>query len=447
MFKRKIIQSLQKWSSQPKRKPLIIRGARQVGKTSVVSMFADEFDQFIYLNLEKREDKNLFERGLPVNDIYQAVLLKANKRHVQNKTLLFIDEIQNSPEAVASLRYFYEDLSDLHVIAAGSLLEVRISEKDINFPVGRVEFLYMYPLSFQEYLTAIKEDQSAELLHEIPFKEYALETLVHHFHKYVLLGGMPEVIEHYSLTKDIASLGPIYHSLMTTYQEDAEKYTKGNKKIIRHCIETAPLEAGSRIRFEGFGESNYKSRDISQSLRALEQAMLLYLIYPTTSLEVPPRRDFKKSPRLQFLDTGLINFTARLQHNYYSFHDLHGFYRGILAEHIVGQELLACSQYNEKPFFWVREKKQSVAEVDYLVQYKRFLIPVEVKSGKAGRLRSLHQFIDRCSHAYAVRLYAGPFLLSKETTLSGKSFFLLNLPYFLASKLPDYLDWMMEKTA
>lgn len=216
-------------------------------------------------------------------------------------------------------------------------------------------------------------------------------------------------------------------------------------RVIRHAIESSPTEAGQRIKFQGFGNSNYKSREMGEALRVLERAMLVYLLYPSTVTQPPVRPDLKKSPRLQFLDTGLINFGAGLQDYFFKMENLHSFYRGLIAEHIVGQELIALdNKTSRKPSFWTREKKQSSAEVDFVVPFKHHIIPVEVKSGKTGALRSLHQFMIRAEHPFAVRLYAGSIEKTQASTPNGKSYVLLNLPYFLAGKLYDYIDWLIQ---
>lgn len=217
-------------------------------------------------------------------------------------------------------------------------------------------------------------------------------------------------------------------------------------QVIRHAIASAPLEAGRRIKFHGFGNSNYRSREMGEALRTLERAMLIYLLYPSTVTEPPIRPDLRKSPKLQFLDTGLINYFAGLQKFFFKMEDLHSFYQGILAEHIVGQELLAVDmRTSRKPSFWVREKKQSNAEVDYIIQSGQYLIPVEVKAGKTGSLRSLHQFVERSVHPFAVRLNARPVEKVNAVTPPGKQYVLLSLPYFLSAKLRNYIEWMMEK--
>jgi len=430
------------------RKPLILRGARQVGKTVAVKMFADRFDKFIYLNLDLPADANLFQRKLNIKDLYQAILLRQQIATTEGKTLLFLDEIQNCPDAVDSLRYFYEDLPHVFVIAAGSLLEIALHEKHIGFPVGRVEHVFMYPLSFREFLVAIDDKAALAAYDTLPVQAYACPTLFENFHRYTLIGGMPEVLAKYVEKHEIAALKPIYDSLATSYLDDAAKYARNASMaaILRHCIESAPLVAGQRIKFAGFGSSNYGSREVGEALRTLHRAMLIHLLYPCTAVEIPIMPDLRKSPRLQFLDTGLLNYFAGLQEEFFKHDDLQAIYKGMLAEHIVGQEFI-CLEPNsrKKPCFWVRDKTQSQAQVDFVVQHGSHVIPVEVKAGSEGRLRSLHEFMDRVPHGYAVRLYAGPLDLHPVKTSTGKSFHLLNMPYFLSALIHEYIDWMIQQ--
>jgi len=446
MFKREILRRLGDWKNKPDRKPLILRGARQVGKTTAVELFSAAYDQFIPLNLEKPEEAKLFARSLPAADLLQAIRFSKGLPSIQGRTLLFLDEVQNSPEAVSSLRYFYEDLPKLHVIAAGSLLEIALTQKQIGVPVGRVEYAMMSPLSFREFLEATGETQALEALDVIPAPVFALPRLMDLFHRYALVGGMPEIVAHYAGNRDAVALAPLYRSLWTSFLDDIPKYARNEtmKRVIRHCLEAAPLEAGERIKFAGFGKSNYRSREAGESLRTLEQAMLLHLLAPTTSTEIPLIPDRRKSPKLLFLDIGLINFTAGIQGHYFEYPDLYSFYRGRIAEMIVGQELIAADLEQHKPVFWVREKRQAPAEVDFVLQHGSLAVPIEVKAGAKGTLKSLHQFINRCPHGFAVRLYAGPLEIVRTKTPEGKAFSLLNLPYCLAGKLRAYIRWMIE---
>lgn len=447
MFSRSILKELEVWSKSDLHKPILLRGARQVGKTSIIELFGQQFDTFIQLNLERPQDIQHFQRSLSLQDIWQSILLSKNTS-LHGKTLLFIDEIQHSPEAIALLRYFYEDMPELYVIAAGSLLEVVLEKYQLSFPVGRIEYKQLYPMTFQEYLNAMRETQVLEVMKKIPLPSYAHNILLQHFHRYTLLGGMPEVIANYRNNQDIVSLNPMYQNLLRSYLEDVSKYARNRtlSQVLRHCIESLPFEMGTRIKFQGFGNSNYRSREVGEALRTLERAMLIYLIYPTSSTLPPIRPNLKKSPRLQFLDTGLLNYVVGLQQYYLEFNDLHAFYKGKIAEHIVGQELLALQDNPiSRPCFWARDKNQSSAEVDFIIQHQTDLIPIEVKAGTSGTLRSLHQFMNQAPHPYAIRLYAGPLQLGEAHTPQGKGFQLLNLPYFLSGQLFQYMDWMKEQ--
>jgi len=446
MFQRSILNGLVEWSERPHRKPLILRGARQVGKTTAVSMLAEDFDQYIYLNLELKEDRQLFEQGYAVSELFEAICFVKNKDPQKNRTLLFIDEIQSSPEAVASLRYFFEELAHLYVIAAGSLLESLLG-RHISFPVGRVEYLRMHPLTFEEFLGATGETQAVAMLHRTPLPDFAHDKLLKLFHRYTLIGGMPEIVQRYAESKNLAQLKTIYESLITAYLDDVEKYADKDSKteVIRHVIQSAFHEAGSRIKMAGFGQSNYGSKEISEAIAILEKALLLRRIYPTTSTQLPLTPNFKKSPKLQLLDTGLVNFFSGIQTEVFGSTDLNALYGGRIIEHLVGQELLASHDSMQfTPHFWVREKAQSNAEVDFVLAHGNKIIPIEVKSGATGRLRSLHLFMDQVEHGYAVRLYAGKLSIEDVTTLEGKTYKLLNLPYFLAGRLEGYLEWFVK---
>lgn len=443
MFDRELLSDLKKWQNQPSRKPLVIRGARQVGKTTVVNQFSKGFGQYIYLNLELPEDRQPFEQFTNVETLIQAVFFLKNKSLSQRKqTLLFIDEIQAAPDAINLLRYFYEQAPDIYVIAAGSMLET-LFDKSVSFPVGRVEYKVLRPVSFPEFLSAMKETAALEQLRQVPVAPFAHQKLLSLFHTYALIGGMPEAVQHYSTNKDLSSLSPIYDSLLTSYMDDAEKYARSETQmqLIRHAIRASFAQAGKRIKFQGFGNSNYGSREMGEALRALQKALLLYLVYPETGFTLPLLPDLKKSPRLHVLDTGLMNYFAGIQREILSTDDLSKVYQGTMIEHLVGQELLAFQhQAMSALHFWTREKKTSVAEVDYVFPFEDKLVPIEVKSGKEGSLRSLHLFMDEAPHNIALRFYAGEFSATKGTTPEGKAYTLLNLPYYATSQIERYLS-------
>lgn len=440
MIKRKSLANLLIWRALKDRKPLLIRGARQVGKTTLVREFGKSFSNYIELNLERPEEARVFD--LETTDkILNAVFLLKNISLKSGSTLLFIDEIQESPKAISHLRYFLEDRPDIFVIGAGSLLEFALS-KIPSFPVGRVDYLYLHPLNFEEFLEGLGQKVALDALRTIPVPEFAHETLKKLFHDYALIGGMPALVNLYVTDRSVANLSTEYLKLWQAYQDDVEKYSKNEteKRIIRHVIETAPFEL-ERIKFEGFGNSNYRSREVGEALRALDLARIIRLTYPSTSTKPPLIVDLKKRPRLQFLDTGLWNHAIGIQAELIQVSDLDEVHKGRIIQHLVAQEIESCySEISFSTHFWVRQEKESTSEVDILFPFQKFLIPVEVKSGNTGTLRSLHQFMDRCEHGYAIRYYAGPFQIEQTQTPKQTPFTLINLPYYLGTQINAYLE-------
>jgi predicted AAA+ superfamily ATPase len=447
-FKRTVESYLHQWKVSKSRKPLMIRGARQVGKTTLIRTFAKSYQNAIVLNLERKGDLRYFEDFEDVETIVEALFL-ANRipSSAIGKTLLFIDEIQESPKAIQLLRYFYEDIPELHVISAGSLLEFAM-RKVHSFPVGRVEFLYLHPLNFQEYLEAIGEQELSNQLKTVPVKPVAHKLLMDAFHRYAIIGGMPEVVKTDVQQRSLSDLPRVYESIWGTYKNDVEKYTSNDteRKIIKHLMDTSPLYLDERIKFQGFGNSNYKSREVGEAFRTLDDAKIVRLIYPTTDINPPLKSDLKKSPRLQFLDTGLVNYSLGIQAEMLAMQDLNNAYKGAVIPHLVTQELISLQSISaQTPNFWVRDKAQSSAEVDLLYSYQGLIIPIEIKSGSTGSLKSLHQFIDAVDHPYAIRMYAGAFNVEKAITPNKKPYQLMNLPYYAGTSLPQYIEWFVKQ--
>ncbi|MDX9811691.1 MAG: AAA family ATPase [Bacteroidales bacterium] len=442
MFRRDILQELKKWAGKSNRKPLVLRGARQVGKTTAIEMFSKDFDQYIYLNLEKASDRQIFEKDYPFSDLLSSMFIFAGKKRAGGRTLIFIDEIQNSPRAVALLRYFFEEANDLYVITAGSLLE-SIMDKRISFPVGRIEYMAMRPCSFREFLFATGNNQLIEMLEKPDVPGFLHSQLLSWFKKYATIGGMPEVVNLYAQNYDITSLGVVFDSLIQSYSDDVDKYAASSAQVhyIQHVIANIFREGGTKVTFGKFGNSDYRSREMSEAFRVVEKTMLIKLIYPCTSAKMPVKQNPGRKPRLHVVDTGLINHSLKIMGELVFNEDIRETHQGIIAEHIVGQELLATSfSISNDLYFWTREKADSSAEVDYILPYKNKLIPIEVKSGSIGKLRSLHQFMEIASHSIAVRVYQGEYLVQKARTISGKEFTLLNLPFYLVHRIGQELD-------
>ncbi len=447
-FKRHITTHLQQWKAKPNRKPLILRGARQVGKTTLINHFAKTYDHCITLNLEREKHLSYFKNHSDARTLVDALFVLHNiASHQKQNTLLFIDEIQESPKAIALLRYFYEDVPELHVIAAGSLLE-QVMAQVKSFPVGRVTYLYLHPLNFLEYVEAKKQDVALREIHKVPLQEHAHEALLQLFNEYAIIGGMPEVVSIYLQTQSLADLPSVYESIWSTYKSDIEKYAsnKTEARVIRHIMATAHLYVDQRIKFENFGKSNYRSREVGEAMRNLNDARIIQLIYPTTDTVPPIRPNRKKSPRLQFLDTGLVNHELKLQGDLLAMGDLNTAYKGAIIPHLITQELISLNTltYNT-PHFWVREKAQSSSEVDIVLPFKDKIIPIEIKSGKEGKLKSLHQFMERVDHVYAIRMYGGKFTIEQHQTPMGKKpYLLMNLPYYMGTKINEYIAYLIN---
>ena len=443
VFERNVLITLEQWAAKTNHKPLILRGSRQVGKTTLVDSFSKQFENYLYLNFEKSPSAiSLFEKEREMDDVVSEIFLFCNKEKKRGKTLLFIDEIQNSKMAITKLRYFYEaKIPDLYVIAAGSLLETMLN-KHISFPVGRVEYLAVRPCVFNEFLRAIGETQLEKALLTCKIPEALHRKTMDLFNKFTLIGGMPEVVADYAENKNFLGLNTIYESLLTSYRDDVEKYARNEtmSQTIRYILQSGWKYAAERVTLSGFAGSSYKSREMGEAFHTLEKTFVLELCHPTTDTLVPITKDLKRSPKLLWLDCGLVNYAARVQKEVFGAMDIVDAWRGKIAEQMVAQELLALdSRVSARRDFWVRKNRDSQAEVDFVLQFDNKVIPIEVKSGHNAKLRSLHLFMDEAPHHIAVRVWSQPFSIDKVTTYQGKNFNLINLPFYYVGRLEEIL--------
>ena len=441
MIHRKALAFLRQWKEREDRKPLVLRGARQVGKTTLVKEFAKEYDVFLHLNLEKDADRNLFELYDDVKELIKAIFLHKSQRN-KGSVLLFIDEIQFSKKAVAILRYFYEEANDIHVISAGSLLETVIDVRTISFPVGRVEYLPVRPCSFLEFLNGTGNEFDVDLIENLSVTPVH-DRVIKLFRDYTLIGGMPAVISKYANNQDVISLKRIYSSLLQSYLDDVEKYTKNvnTLKVIREILAVGWAQAGSIISFERFGGTSFSSKEMSTAFQTIQKAMLLELVYPTASCQMPLIQNFRQRPKLIWFDTGIVNYAAGIQQEIFSAATIQDVWRGRIAEQMVAQELLILDDSMlAKRIFWKRDKNGSEAEVDFIYPYNGLAIPVEVKSGHNSKLKSLHLFMDSAPHHIAVRVWSNPFSVDDVSTPSGKTFKLINLPFYYLEMLETILE-------
>lgn len=441
MFKRKILEKLEEWKNADRHKPLILRGARQVGKTTLVNGFGSHFENYLYFNMERNENVKLFEMDINIDDLVSMLFASLGKIKKDGKTLIFIDEIQNSPKTIALLRYFYEQRPDLYVVAAGSLLENLIDVK-VSFPVGRVQYLALRPFSFYEFLGAIDKNELLAILSQKPELTVAFhEQLMHQFNQYSIIGGMPEAIQQYAETKDVVAIEDVYETLVQAYKDDAEKYVVGNKltDTVRFILSYGWAFAGETITLGNFANSGYKSREVGDAFRLLEKAMLLELVYPVSSTQMPVIPETRRMPKLIWFDTGLVNYQAGIRSEIIGSTDMVDAWRGHIAEQITAQELLALEdRVGQHRAFWA--KPNNGAEVDFIISHNSKLYPIEVKSGVNSHLRSLQVFMDNSNVDVAIRIWSKPYSVDEIKTVNGKAFKLINLPFYLIGRIHDILN-------
>jgi len=398
-MKRDIESYFTQWKESVNRKPLIVRGARQVGKTFSIEKFAKQnFSHFLLLNPEQDNNlKTIFQSKNPTRIVSELTALY-NIPIVEGKTLLFIDEIQLMPEAIAVLRYFYEQMPGLHVIAAGSLLDHTLKELPYSMPVGRVEYAYMYPLSFIEFLVANNEVGLVNYINSYdfshPFSEAIHQKLLELLRLYFFIGGMPEAVKVYLETKDFTEVEKVHAGILTSFQYDFAKYgSRKQQEYLKDSLQYAAKNIGKKVKFTAINASVHSSY-IKDALLKLELSRIVHLVRKTKSSKVPINQyvdnNFFKP---LFLDIGLACSVSRIK--LIDISNLITDFEGALAEQFVGQELLASFHHYEdaKLYYWVREAKNTNAEIDFLHQVNNTIYPVEVKAGKTGTLKSLQVYL------------------------------------------------------
>lgn len=416
-MKRDILKILADWKNTENRRPLLIRGARQTGKTYIVNEFGKhEFENIIDLNFERNpEYKEIFNTNIPV-EIVEKITLYTAKRIEPGKTLLFIDEIQECPEAIVSLRYFFEEMPGLHVIGAGSLLEFVIKSEDFRMPVGRIQYLYLYPLSFGEFLDALGESELRR--HILDFSKLANlptnlnDKLNEYVRKYFIVGGMPAVVKEYVTTRDIIKCQRIQRLIIDTYIDDFGKYSKVVKHIyLRKVFNAVPGMVGQKFVYAHV-DRYVKSREIKEALELLETAGIVTRIRQTGGSGLPLAASVHESIfKVLFLDIGLFHAISGIYSETAKEKDFNAIFKGAVAEQFAGQELLACqSPYTKTElYYWGRRAKSSTAKIDYLIEKDAQVVPVEIKSGPTGRMKSMHMFIEKYRCKKALKISQAPF--------------------------------------
>jgi len=436
---RSVEKDLIEWKDHPNRKPLLIRGARQIGKSFVVEKIgATHFENRVTINFEFEPRFGSCFVSLDPVLIIRALEALLGQNITPGHTLLFLDEIQECPNAILALRYFKEKMPELHVIAAGSLLEFALNSSEFRKPVGRVQSLYMKPCSFKEFLIANGDQRLLEYLSgvkvsaggvEQPFHDLLLEKC----REYFVLGGMPEVLSYYFSQKKYLGCEMIQGTILEYYEKDFPKYDKKvNIRLLQKIFTRVPSFIGKRLKFSEV-DPDVQARDQKPSLAALSNAGLIYPIYHTSAAGLPLNVMLnEKKFKILFLDLGLLSHASRIDMHILLTGDLVLINQGSLAEQFVGQELIAYSKNYEKPelYYWEREKTGSQAEVDYVMQLGGHIFPVEVKSGTTGRLKSLRVFMQEKKLEIGIRISAQN--LSFHDSI-------LSLPFYMIHELPRIL--------
>lgn len=414
-LKRDLSEKLNLWAHTKKTKPIILRGPRQVGKSWLAQKVGEKFQNFVEINFEMQpEIKVFFENSLTPQKILKDISNYLQVKISSNNTLLFFDEIQQSPKTITALRYFYEKIPDLHVLAAGSLLEFEL--RNISIPVGRVSFYYVYPLTFSEYLTALGNHNLREMIKENNFSELREpfhEKLLQEVRNYTIIGGMPEVVDDYSRNFNLQNSINIQSDILQTYITDFHKYAKKSQlKYLSKLFTTIPHQSGQKFKYSNV-DKNIKSTVLGEALDLLEMAGIIYKVCHSSANGIPLGAQSNLSKfKVIFFDIGLTQRILNLDYNQFLLsNDIFLIHNGIIAELMAGLELIGYSNPREKSsiFYWHREKRASSAEIDYVIPVNNKIIPVEVKSSATGSMKSLKIFMDSKKSQFGVKISTHPY--------------------------------------
>jgi predicted AAA+ superfamily ATPase len=412
-LERNIDGDLSAWKQSSERKPLLIRGARQVGKSSTVRELGKQFDYFLEINFEKKENKDaklFFERSSSPKRLCDELSALYETPIIPGRTLLFLDEIQACIPAISSLRYFYEEYPELHVIAAGSLLEFALQELP-SFGVGRIRSMYMYPFSFDEYLRATGAKMLAAALQKAmpenplsePLHNKCLQALLH----FMLIGGMPKVVATYAAGGSLLDCQEMLDDLTFSLYDDFSKYKERvPTSRLREIFASVIHQTGGKFTY-AHASKDANHQQIRESMELLELAGIIYPVTHTSANGLPLAAEMNTKYRKYLIfDAGIYQRFLRLDlGQLLTTEKLEQVNRGALAELFVGLELLksAPSTFPMQLYYWQREKRGSTAEVDYVVQHNADIVPLEVKSGTKGSMQSMFQFLSEKNYSYGIR--------------------------------------------
>ena len=443
MLVRQATRYLEDWKRRPGRKPLVLRGARQVGKTHLVTHWGGaSFGSVVTLDLEReRELHPVFDQSDPWKLLQELAVIK-NQRLVPGESLLFLDEIQACPKALAALRYFHELVPELHVIAAGSLLDFALRDFAHSMPVGRIEYLFLRPLTFEEFVGAVEGDGMAGVLEGYHLGDVIGDAVAHRLkdalRHYLFVGGMPEAVQAYADRAPLVDVQRIQSSIVGTMEDDFAKYgSRAQQDLLRVALRHVARNVGRKIKFVNVAAER-RAAEVRAALDLLAAGRVVHLVHHSSANGVPLGAEVnEKRFKALFLDCGLANRVCGLP--MVPADGLLTVNEGALAEQFAGQALLGSGlPFEDTPlFYWHREARNANAEVDYVIASGAEVLPVEVKSAAGGALRSVFQFLAEKERDRAIRLYLGP---PGEETLRrpgdpSRSVRVLSLPLYLAGQV------------
>jgi uncharacterized protein len=434
-MKRVIEEEILAWKNQSDRKVLLLRGARQVGKTYTLRQIGKTFSNFLEVNFEEEPRvKSLFSDSLNPKSICEKLSIFYGKKIEPGETLLFLDEIQSCPDALKSLRFFYEKMPELHVAAAGSLLEMAISEIS-TFGVGRIHPLFMYPLSFMEFLVAANQEKMTELISTNP-PGSPVDTAIHlkimeKLRIFCVIGGLPDVVKAWIEKGDFNACQQILDDLITAYHDDFAKYERHTPVLaLNEVFQAFIRQAGGKFKYsETGGGSAYHYKN---ALELLVKAGLAYQVFHTAGNGLPLASQVKLQRfKMLIFDTGIFQRLSALNLADYMSTDSEALQNsGVLAELHTGNEIIKNQPSGRRSelYYWHREAKSSNAELDYLLAVRGRIVPVEVKAGTRGSMQSMRRFLDEHKIDFGIRC-------------SGENYSLMDricvLPLYAAGTIPD----------
>lgn len=449
-------KNLVEWVKRKRRKPLMIRGARQVGKSTLVKLFAEKYNyNLIELNLERHHYLKSEFASMDVRKILKEIEFGLNLGNAESEnTILFIDEIQVIPEAIQCLRYFYEEYNHIPVIAAGSLLEFALAKISFSMPVGRIEYLWLGPMTFFEFLTAMK---SSHLINY--FDNYSLtdiisdnvhQSMIRFLREYFIIGGMPESVLSYSESEQLEDSENILSNIPQTFHDDFAKYAKTHQRnTLGMVFDYISRGAGEKIKYVNISRE-ISSKELEYALELLTMAQVITKVYKSDA-EYPLNAGKSiKNYKLYSLDIGILRFLSKIR-KLRSTDLMNTLFRnkGTLAEQYICQHLLCFEGLHLKPelHYWFREGNNRNAEIDFLLSFNQMIIPVEVKSGKSGSLKSLHQFCYQKQTPLALRFDMNPPSVQKvevQVRINNRNekvvFTMLSIPLYLVEKTESFLQ-------